>query len=113
KAGKPETQGITRSPRHDGDWLNDDQLFVTDAKAGDSMVLEFETTAPMSGEAAIFTTRANDYGIVEVKLDDKVLTTFDGYAENINRARVPLGPLQLQPGKHTLTVTVTGKNPES
>jgi hypothetical protein len=113
KNAKPETQEIGRAPNKDGDWVNNDQVFVREMKAGDVATLTFETTAPMSGEAALYVTRAHDYAQVQVNLDGKKLGTYDGYAPEIDRARVPLGTLDLKPGKHELKITVTGKNPKS
>ncbi len=113
KHTKVESQGIERQPDRDGDWLYNDQLFVRDGKEGDTTTLTFNTTETLSGDAALYMTRAHDYGIIQVKLDGKELATIDGYNKQIDRVRVPLGQVNLAPGEHKLTVTVKGKNPAS
>lgn len=113
ESAKVDHQDIGRDARKDGDWLNNDQLFVRGMKPGETATLTFTTTATLSGPAALFVTRANDYGIVEVSLDGKVLGSFDGYNPDIDRAMVDLGEMKLDQGTHKLTVRVKGKNPES
>lgn len=111
--GEAETQAISRDPEKDGDWINEDQLWVRRSKIGEENTLEFKTTAPLSGEAALYVTRAKDYGTYSVKLDGEELGTIDAYHDTIDRVKVPLGKKDLPAGKHTLTITVTGKNPAS
>lgn len=113
KHAKVEFQGIERGPNHDGDWLLNDQLFVRDGKQGDVTKITFSTTETLSGDAALFATRAKDYGQIQLNLDGKDLGTIEGYNPTIDRVRVPLGPLELPKGSHTLTVTVKGKNAKS
>lgn len=110
---KYDFQEISRNDEKDGDWINADQLFAYEGKEGDVTVLEFETTETMKGPSAIYSTRAKDYGIVEVKLDDKLLAEFDGYNPTIDRVKVPINDIELPAGKHTITVTIKGKNPKS
>lgn len=113
KHAKVEFQGIERTPVRDGDWLHNDQLFLRDGKPGDVTTLTFNTTETLTGDSALFMTRARDYGIIQLNLDGKDLGTYDGYKEQIDRVRVPLGQLTLEPGEHKLTVTLKGKNPDS
>jgi hypothetical protein len=56
--------------------------------------------------------RAPNFGIVQVSIDGRpVGAPFDGYAATLARADpLSLGTLALSEGKHTLTLTVTGKN---
>ncbi|MFF1817982.1 DUF2961 domain-containing protein [Kribbella sp. NPDC058245] len=93
-------------------WSGGAQAWIHGTKAGDKSVLAF--TVPTAGTYELNTelTKAADYGIVDVQVDGNQATTFDGYvAAGVSTQRVGLGSRQLAAGKHTLTITLTGKNP--
>ncbi len=113
KGGAAETQEIGRADNKDGDWLNNDQLWVRDGKPGDTAKITFTTTETLAGDAALFITRAKDYGQIQLNLDGKDLGVIDGFNPEIDRVRVSLGEMSVPAGKHTLTVTIKGKNPKS
>lgn len=113
KSVAAETQTIGSAANHTGKWLNGDQLWVTHQKPGQTTTLNFNTTAPMSGDAVMYITRAKDYGKVQYVLDGQNLGTVDAYSPNIDRAAVKLGDLNLKAGDHKLEVTVRGKNDKS
>ncbi|MFK4088045.1 DUF2961 domain-containing protein [Kribbella sp. NPDC020789] len=93
-------------------WSGGAQAWIHGTKAGDQTVLAF--TVPTTGtyELNAVLTKAADYGIVGVQVDSAAPTRFDGYvASGVSTQRSGLGSKQLTAGKHTLTITVTGKNP--
>jgi len=57
-------------------------------------------------------TCTNDYGVVEAAVDGRRSATgFDGYSSQVTRDdRVELGMFMLQPGRHSISLTVAGKN---
>ena len=118
----PQPTGLNLAPQDMGAfaakngsrWLHNDQLFcdtTTPTKAAD---LVFETTAPLAGEAVLRVTKAPDYGRVRIQLDGKtVASNVNGYAKEVIAETVPLGRVSLANGKHTLRITVVGKDPKA
>lgn len=113
ETAKVEPQEIGQAPNHTGNWLNNDQIFVRKMKKGETATLTFNTTQSVSGDAALYVTRAHDYAKVTVSLDGKKLGTYDGYNADIDRVKVSLGKLSLDEGEHKLKVTVAGQNEKS
>ena len=73
------------SPHGRGVWSNDRELFGGAEKGG---YLELEVNVPQKGPYAlgIYFTKAPDFGVVEVSLDDQRLnTSFDGFNDCIIR----------------------------
>ena len=97
-------------------WSANQHLWFRADSAGDQVTVEF--TAPETGtyDLGAVLTKAPDYGIATLAVDDTVLgQPFDGYEPG----RVLIAPpvtypgVQLTAGKHRLTLTVTGKNAAS
>jgi Protein of unknown function (DUF1553)/Protein of unknown function (DUF1549)/Planctomycete cytochrome C len=93
-------------------WEGDRQLWWHDAADGDSLRLEFES--PVSGEVEVWAnlTLARDYGVVQFALDGQSLgSPVDCYSASLAiSGRRSLGKLEVEPGKHTFSVTLTGVN---
>lgn len=96
-------------------WENGDQLFWKGAKIGDRMELATEVDAEGTYRLQVVLTKAPDYGMVQFELDGKkVGGQIDLYSTWVGTTPpIPLGDLSLQKGKHTLTVTIVGKNEKS
>lgn len=94
-------------------WSNDAQLWFRAAKVGDTVTLAFPVSQTGTYAASVVTTTAADYGIVQLSVDGVRLgVPIDGYAPTgVNVATHELGSLRLSAGSHTLTMTITGKNP--
>ncbi|MGW6276760.1 DUF2961 domain-containing protein [Kribbella sp. NPDC055071] len=93
-------------------WSNGAQAWVHGSKAGDKVVLGFAVPTTGSYDLAATLTKAADYGIVELQLDNNPATTFDGYAASgVTTQKVPLGTASLTAGNHQLVITLTGKTP--
>jgi hypothetical protein len=104
-AGKLRPQGITG-------WSGGAQVWWTDGSAGDSIRLQFEV--PLAGTYDLVGefTKAPDYGIIRVSLDEMTPNDpIDFYAESVSRSgEVELGSMDLASGTHTLQLTIVGKN---
>ena len=62
----------------------------------------------------LYTTRAPDYGVLEVLLDGQPLGAFDAWGLGVLASgAVPLGQRHLPAGKHELRFVVRSKNPAS
>ncbi|TDE08622.1 ADP-ribosylglycohydrolase family protein [Jiangella asiatica] len=98
------------------EWSGGAQIWFqsNDGEPGDHLTLEF--TVPESGTFDLVTvyTKANDFGIHQLSIDGQpVGEPFDAYAPNVQVAEVDHGPVQLDEGRHTVTLTVTGQNPDA
>lgn len=95
-------------------WSGDSQLWWTGAKPGDKLVTELPVEKAGQFDVLVVLTKARDYGIVQVSLDDKKLgSPIDLYnnPEVITTGLVNLGTQELSAGSHKLTFEVTGANP--
>jgi len=93
-------------------WSNDAQLWFRSDAAGDSMTLAFEVPKDGSYGMSAVATKAGDYGIHTLSVDGQTVgEPFDGYnAGGVTTARSDYGTVELSEGRHTLTLTITGKN---
>lgn len=96
-------------------WSGNDHLWWTGAKPGQRLDLEFEVTEAGVFNIELVLTKAKDYGIVNVKLDDKTLgPAIDLYdAEVITTGVLSFGPQELSKGTHKLTFEIAGANPKA
>jgi len=98
-----------------GQWSGGSQLLFQADAVGDSMKISVPS-GEMSVDLTVFFTKAPDYGVVQVMLDDKPLgEPFDAYADKVQRAPAhKLGTVALAGSEpHVLAFKVVGKNPES
>jgi putative heme-binding domain-containing protein len=95
-------------------WSNQEHLWWTGAKPGAKLSLEFTASDFGPQELFIVMTKAVDYGIVKLALDDVPLGEFDLYNDGvITTGVVSLGTRDLKAGKHRLTVEIAGANPQA
>lgn len=94
-------------------WSNDTQLWWKFAKPGDRLVLQFPVAKDGRYEVRANLTKAVDYGIVHVGIDDRPGIELDRYHTAVAHDEVSLGVHQLKAGDHRLTVTLVGHNPQA
>jgi hypothetical protein len=93
-------------------WSSGAQAWIHGTKAGDKVVLGFTVPSTGSYDLSTVLTKAADYGIADIQIDDQAAVSFDGYvAAGVSTQEVDLGTEQLTAGSHQLTITLTGKNP--
>ena len=108
-AGKAQPQDMTKY----GQWSNEAQMFWRDGVVGDELALEF--IAPASGNYAyeLAGTKAFDYGIVRVFINE--IPNESGPIDLFNRDVVPAplckGVVPLVAGTNVLRVEIVGRNP--
>lgn len=92
-------------------WSGDNQLFWSDAKAGDTLTLTLPAHPGVFDLIGYFT-KASDYGQVSFTLNGQpVGGTFDGYSEDVvNSGPVSLGRVTLPAGPNQIVITIKGKN---
>jgi putative heme-binding domain-containing protein len=112
--GKTKVQGMAG---FGGRWSNGAQLWWTGAKPGDALTLEtpVERAGKYSLKAVL--TKARDYGMIEVSLDDVPIEA--AKMDLFNSPQVVItdeldwGTHDLSAGGHKLTIRLTGANPQA
>lgn len=111
-AGNPHEQDLSG---HDGDWSNGAHLWWTGSKPGDKLDLALPVKAAGKFKLVVAMTKAVDYGIAQLHLDGQKL---GAPIDFFHRGVVPTGPITLgehalTAGQHTLTIEITGANPQA
>jgi len=94
-------------------WSGNAQLWFRPQAAGKHVTVAFEVPTAGTYDITAVQTKAPDYGINTIALDGTVAgPTLDAYnsPDVVLTAPIDYGTHQLSAGKHTLTLTVTGKN---
>ena len=98
-----------------GKWADDNQLWWTGAKPGDKLQLRLKVDATGLYAVEACLTKAVDYGIVQLSIDDQKLgAPIDLYHNGVvPTGPVALGKIALTEGDHVLTVEIVGANPSA
>lgn len=94
-------------------WSNDAQLWWIDGQPGDRLVLEFPVEKAGTYEVFANLTKAVDYGIVQLAVNDTEAPPMDRYNQGVAHDKLSLGMMDLPEGTHRLTVTITGANEQA
>jgi len=110
KTGRTEKQPMYLFPK--GKWSGGLHLWWTRGKVGDKLVLALPVAAKGKYEVQAVLTKAMDYGIVQLSLDDKKLGgAIDLYDPNVIATKpLSLGKRELAKGTHELSIEITGAN---
>ena len=94
-------------------WSGGRQLWFRAGKVGDTVTLAFAVPTAGSYDVSAVLTRAADYGIGQLDLDGAAIGgPTDFYlSAGVGTVTEQYGTRPLTAGRHTLTLTVTGKNP--
>jgi hypothetical protein len=93
-------------------WSNGTQAWIHGTKVGDKVVFGFAVPTTGTYDLSTVLTKAVDYGIADIQVDNGARVSFDGYVPSgVTTQQVDLGSAQLTAGDHQLTITLTGKNP--
>jgi hypothetical protein len=110
--GTAETQGM----RGFGPgWSRDAHLLWKSGEPGAALVLAFDVDEPGSYGVTLRMTKAPDYGIFRVHLDDKtIVDRMDLYDPKVVLAPpIDAGTVKLDKGEHRLRIEVVGANPSA
>lgn len=96
-------------------WSNEAQALFKADEPEDYVTLGFNIPEDGSYTLSAVFTKGPQYGIHTLALDGtQVGSPFDAYnSETTPSSRIEFSKAQLTEGKHTITITVTGKNPKS
>ncbi len=110
--GRSEEQDMTVWGEN---WSNDAQLWWTGAKPGDRLELALPVAQAAKYRLLAQFTKAVDYGIVQLSLDgEKLGEPMDLFHDGVMpTGEMNLGTRALSGGEHTLTVEITGANPQA
>lgn len=112
--GKAGRQDMASFPKDR--WSGRDHLWWTGAKEGDRLVLEFEVPETGRYELQAVMTKARDYALVQLAIDDQPLgEAIDLFhtPDVITTGVISLGVRELDAGNHRLRVEIIGKHPEA
>ena len=96
-------------------WRNGEQLWWT-GQLGAKLNLCIDIQKKAKYKITTRLTKAADYGIIQFSLDDrKVLEPIDAYHPEgvVATDKIELGKLELDKGRHILTVEIVGANPDA
>ena len=99
-----------------GTWRNGQQLWWREARPGAALTLPFTVPADGVYRLSIRFTRAPDYGIISVRLDDRgaALDRVSLYAPVVLAADpLGMGEHDLAAGPHRLRFTIVGTHPDA
>ena len=109
-----ERTGGNITEQHGGfGWSGESQLWWLDPKIGDKLVLAFEVEKPGRKKVLANLTKAPDYAIVRISVNDQAAKTLDCYHTSVVCDLIDLGSFDLKEGVNRLTVEVTGMNPRA
>jgi len=96
----------------EGTWSDGKELFWTNGKVGDKLVLALPVEKAGKYEVEAQLTKSWDYGTVQISLDGAPQgEPLDLYSQDVKLAdMVSLGPVELEAGEHKLAFEITGKN---
>ncbi|MBV9467671.1 MAG: hypothetical protein JOZ57_00320, partial [Abitibacteriaceae bacterium] len=95
-----------------GQWSGFSQLWWREAKPGDKLTLIVPVANAGKYQLKTQLTKARDYGIVQLYLDDQKLgAPIDCYNPTVvPTGELPLGTVDLTAGEHKLTAEIVGAN---
>jgi hypothetical protein len=98
-----------------GKWSKDGHMFANGTRQGDWVELRLPEQGPGQHALEIFFTKAADYGIVSVTVNEVELGNFDLWSarEILPTGALKLGDVELRGSKNVLRVEVVGKNPNA
>lgn len=98
-----------------GKWSKDGHMFAHDTRQGDWIELRLPEREPGRYALELFLTKAADYGIVAVYVNEVQLGRFDLWSARdiVPTGALKLGDVQLGGRKNVLRLEVVGKNPNA
>ena len=96
-------------------WKNNDQIFFLNTKPGSKIGFMLNLAQGLKGELALNVTTANDYGIIQLLLNNKTLQNepIDLYSQNISYKRLKFENVSFKGGENILSIKIIGKNANS
>lgn len=94
-------------------WSDETQLWWKGGEPGDRLVLEFPVEEAGTYEVLANLTKAIDYGIVTLAINDEEPKEFDRFNQEVATDQVSLGTFDLPKGTNRLTITITGANEDA
>ncbi|MBR5403232.1 MAG: DUF2961 domain-containing protein [Bacteroidales bacterium] len=98
----------------EGIWSNGKQWTFFAGKTGDMATFELAPKVEGTYSISLYGTRANDYGIIEISLNEGKPTSVDCYFPDVvNSGEIRLGEATTKNGVITMTIRIAGQNPLS
>jgi hypothetical protein len=95
-------------------WEEDAHLWWRQLEVGDELHLQFISDQAYNQENIEFQlTKAKDYGIATITLNDRAEITFDAYAPEVSVEQVLMKNANIKKGVNTLMIRIKGKNDQA
>ena len=97
-------------------WSGTDHLWWTGAKPGDRLALEIPVSADGTYALEVVFTKARDYGIVKLSMDDRIIDPaidFFNTPDVITTGVLSYPGVTLSKGEHRLRLEITGAHPQA
>jgi hypothetical protein len=94
-------------------WSDDRQVWWRDGEVGDTMTLAFPVSEAGKYKVVACLTKAVDYGIVELRINNAAGVTVDRYFPRVEHDIVELGVHELKKGANRLTVEIKGAHEQA
>ena len=92
-------------------WEDNAHLWWRRADVDDALELKFiSDKGSANANIELQLTKAKDYGIVDISINDTQKITFDGYAPNVSVEKIQMKNMNISEGINTLKIVVKGKN---
>jgi hypothetical protein len=91
-------------------WSDDRQIWWREGKVGDRLVLEFPVDRAGSYRVVANLTKAIDYGIVKIAINDNQPIQVDRFFPSVDNDEIDLGTFDLKQGVNRLKVEIVGAN---
>jgi hypothetical protein len=109
-----EVTGGRAEPQRAGfGWSDDAQLWWMDGAVGDTLVVEFLVDQTGNRHVIANLTKAVDYAIVEVSVNDDPPTKVDRFNRTVAQDQIDLGAHDLEQGPNRLTIKIVGEHPDA
>jgi hypothetical protein len=95
-------------------WSGDKQAWWVDSKVGDALTLEFPVKTAGRYDVVANLTKANDYAVVSVAVNDKsAAARFDRFNPTVAHDELRIGEFDLSRGTNRITFRIEGANPQA
>ena len=94
-------------------WSDATQIWWIDGQPGDQLLMAFPVEKGGRYEVVANLTKAVDYAIVRLSVNDGPARTFDRYHPQVKHDRLSLGVCDLSAGENRLTVEIDGANDQA
>lgn len=96
------------------EWDENAQKVWRNASVNDILIMRFKSPKALNrADVELQLTKARNYGIVDLSINDSKPATFDGFTPEITVETIEMKGVDIKKGWNSIKVRITGKHPES